>query len=176
MIWRSGNIIGNLVPRYVSNSLSSLGLLHRLASKNLNIFWAYIELPQPHSRLSFNAFIRPLLPEALYQNIDANTWPQDSNQSPRYLPNNSQAVLVEASHTRPAPSPSKIQNPLNAESDASCSAHRQSFVFTPSNPCHGRAGHRTIRDCGILKYTLAQNGEHVARGGFSSQVPRFVIC
>ena len=52
-------------------------------------------------------FIRPLLPEVLYRGIDVNTLPKDSIQLPRYLPNNSQAVLVEASHPRPAPSPSK---------------------------------------------------------------------
>ena len=148
----------------------SLGLLHRLASKNLSLFCTHIELPQPHSRLSFNMFIRPLLSELHYQCINANIWPQDSNQSPRYLLNNSQAVLAKASH--PHPAPSKIQDPLNMESDASCSAHRQSFVFTPSNPCHRRAGHQAIRDCGRLKYTLVQNCEHVARRGlpgFSSQ-------
>ena len=71
--------------------------------------WAFFRLTRTrielHSRLSSDRLIRPLLPKVLYQSIDANTWPKDSNRSPRYLPNNSQAVLVEASHPRPAPSP-----------------------------------------------------------------------
>ena len=58
-------------------------------------------------------------------------------------------LLKLPTHAQHLPLP-KIQDPLNTESNASCSAHQQSFVFTPSNPCHGRAGHRVIRDCGRL--------------------------
>ena len=86
----------------------------------------------------------------LYQSIDANTWPQDSNQSPRYLPRNSQAVLAEASHPHPAPSPPK--NSRSPQYGKRCQLFILSakLCFYLSNPCHRGAGHRAIWDCGRL--------------------------
>ena len=161
-----------------SVSLSSLDLLHRLASKNLSLFCTHIELPQPHSRLSFNTFIRPLLPEVLYQSIDANTLPQDSNQLPRYLLNNSQAVLSEASHTRPTPSPPK--NSRSPQYGKRCQLFSSStkLCLYPIQSLSRESW--TSGDTGLLEieYTFAQNSEHAARGGLSglsSQVHRFIF-
>ena len=143
MIWRSGNIIGNLVPRQspcLEHSLSSLGLLHRLASKNLNLFWAHIELPQPHSRLSFNTFIRPSLPELLYCYFIKVSTPVPDLKTPInhqgiYLITHRQFLLKLPTHAQHLPL--HIQDPLNTESDASCSAHRQSLVLPHPIPVTG---------------------------------------
>ena len=145
IFWCRRYRVSNLIQ---SVSLSSIGLLHRLASKNLSLFCAHIELPQPHSRLS----TRSLGPCCLRCFIKVSTRILDLkipiNHQGIYPITHRQFLLKLTTHTQHLPL--QIQDPLNTESDAICSAHRQSFVFTPSNRCHGRAGHRVIRDCGRL--------------------------
>ena len=118
--------------------------------KNLSPFCAHMELPQPHFRLSFNAFVRPCCLRCF---IEVSTRIPDLkipiNHQGIYPETHRRFLLKPPIHTQHLPLP-KIQDPLNTESNASLSSYRQSFVFTPSNPCHGRAGHRAIWDCGRL--------------------------
>ena len=69
------------------------------------------------------------------------------------IPNNRQSVypITRGPPTYPKDFPlQKIQDPLNTESDARCPAYRQSFVFTPCNPCPRGTGHRVIWEWGRL--------------------------
>ena len=177
---RSGNILVPKIPCLEFDTVR-LSLVHRpITSTCVKEFEPFLRPHRtPSAPLSpFNTFIRPLLPEMLYQSIDANIWPQDSNQSPRYLPNNSQAVLAKAYHPHPAPSPPNSRSPQYGKRCHLFSSSTKLCLY-PIQSLSRESWSSGDTRLWEIEYTFVQNREHVARGGLSglsSQLPWFVFC